>query len=113
DCVLSAAGAGRAAAVKTTAVILSVAKDLSVLCWALLLPCLAYAQMSGQSFQVMPQVTRATVGDSVTLVFRVRLDDRYLLFDTVPQPLSALASGVRLLSVEKLPRSPDRLFHGR
>jgi hypothetical protein len=86
-----------------------------VLAWALIIPCSAAAQMSvsGQSFQVTPEVTRATVGDSVTLVFRVRLDERDLLFDTVPQPLSALPPGVRLLSVEKLQRSPDRLFHGR
>src|SRR4051812_3191039 len=73
----------------------------------------AYAQVvSGQSFEVTPEVTRATVGDSVTLRFRVRLDERDLLFDTVPQPISAL-TGVRLLSVEKLQRTPDRLFHGR
>jgi hypothetical protein len=86
-----------------------------VLSWALIIPCPAAAQMSvsGQSFQVTPEVTRATVGDSITLVFRVRLDERDLLFDTVPQPLSALPAGVRLLSVEKLQRSPDRLFHGR
>ena len=86
---------------------------LTVLSWALIIPGSAAAQMSGQSFQVTPQVTHATVGDSVTLVFRVRLDDRDLLFDTVPQPLSAIPPGVRLLSVEKLQRSPDRLFHGR
>jgi hypothetical protein len=68
--------------------------------------------VSGQSFEVTPEVTRATVGDSVTLRFRVRLDERDLLFDTVPQPINAL-TGVRLLSVEKLQRTPDRLFHGR
>jgi hypothetical protein len=79
----------------------------------LLVPLQAAAQMSGQSFQVTPEVTRATVGDSVTLVFRVRLDERDLLFDSVPQPLNAIPPGVRLLSVEKLQRSPDRLFHGR
>jgi hypothetical protein len=74
----------------------------------------AYAQVvSGQSFEVTPEITRATIGDSVTLRFRVRLDERDLLFDTVPQPLTALPPGVRLLSVEKLQRSPDRLFHGR
>lgn len=73
----------------------------------------AYAQVvSGQSFEVTPEVTRATVGDSVSLRFRVRLDERDLLFDTVPQPINAL-TGVRLLSVEKLQRTPDRLFHGR
>jgi hypothetical protein len=86
---------------------------LVVLSWALVIPCSAAAQMPGQSFQVTPEVTHATVGDSVTLVFRVRLDERDLLFDTVPQPLSAIPPGVRLLSVEKLQRSPDRLFHGR
>jgi hypothetical protein len=85
----------------------------SVLSWALLLPGSAHAQMSGQSFQVTPQVSHATVGDSVTLVFRVRLDERDLLFDTVPQPLNAIPPGVRLLSIEKLQRSPDRLFHGQ
>jgi hypothetical protein len=78
----------------------------------LLAPLPAAAQMSGQSFQVTPLVTRATVGDSVTVVFRIRLDERDLLFDTVPQPLNAIPPGVRLFSVEKLQRSPDRLFHG-
>lgn len=81
--------------------------------WALVIPCSVAAQVSGQSFQVTPEVAHATVGDSVTLVFRVRLDERDLLFDTVPQPLNALPPGVRLLSIEKLQRSPDRLFHGR
>jgi hypothetical protein len=76
-------------------------------------PLQAAAQMYGQSFQVTPEATRATVGDTVTLVFRIRLDERDLLFDTVPQPLNAIPPGVRLLSVEKLQRSPDRLFHGR
>jgi hypothetical protein len=74
----------------------------------------AHAQIvTGQSFEVTPEVARATVGDSVTLRFRVRLDERDLLFDTVPQPITALPDGVRLLSVEKLQRSPDRIFHGR
>jgi hypothetical protein len=68
--------------------------------------------VSGQSFEVTPEVTRATVGDSITLRFRVRLDERDLLFDTVPQPISP-PSGVRLLSVEKLQRTPDRIFHGQ
>lgn len=86
---------------------------LAALSWALVAPGLAAAQMMGQSFEVTPEVTHATVGDSVTLRFRVRLDERDLLFDTIPQPLSALPPGIRLLSVEKLQRTPDRLFHGR
>ena len=79
----------------------------------LVVPSLAFAQMSGQSFEVVPETNRATVGDTVTLRFRVRLDERDLLFDTVPQPLATLPSGVRLLSVEKLTRAPDRIFNGR
>jgi hypothetical protein len=71
------------------------------------------AQVSGQSFEVVPETPSATVGDSVTLRFRVRLDERDLLFDTVPAPLAALPPGVRILSIEKLTRTPDRLFHGR
>ena len=39
----------------------------------------------------------------------VRLDERDLLFDTVPRPIAALPSGVRVLSVDKLTRTPDRL----
>ena len=71
------------------------------------------AQVSNQSFQVTPEVDRATVGDPVTLRFRVRLDERDLLFDTIPQPVAALPAGVRVLSVDKLARSPDRIFYGR
>jgi hypothetical protein len=74
---------------------------------------LGQAQVSGQSFQVIPETDRATVGDSVTVGFRVRLDERDLLFDTVPAPLDPMRRGVRLLSVEKMTRSPDRIFHGR
>jgi LPXTG-motif cell wall-anchored protein len=71
------------------------------------------AQVYGQSFQVLPDTRSATVGDTVTLEFRVRLDERDLLFDTVPQPLGTLPAGVRVLSVDKLKRTPDRIFHGR
>jgi hypothetical protein len=73
----------------------------------------AGAQVSDQAFEVTPEVGRATVGDSVSIRFRVRLDERDLLFDTVPQPLSALPPGVRILAIEKMTRTPDRIFHGR
>jgi len=79
----------------------------------LLIPCAAAAQVSNQSFQVTPEVDSATVGDSVPLRFRVRLDERDLLFDTIPQPVAALPAGVRVLSVDKLARAPDRIFYGR
>jgi hypothetical protein len=79
----------------------------------LLIPCAASAQVSNQSFQVTPEVDSATVGDSVALRFRVRLDERDLLFDTIPQPVAVLPAGVRVLSVDKLTRAPDRIFYGR
>jgi hypothetical protein len=81
-------------------VVLSSARDLS-------------AQVGGQSFEVVPETANPTVGDSVTIRFRVRLDERDLLFDTIPQIVGALPPGVRVLSIEKLTRTPDRIFHGR
>jgi hypothetical protein len=71
------------------------------------------AQVSGQAFEVVPETAHPTVGDSVTLRFRVRLDERDLLFDTIPQMVGAIPPGVRILAVEKLNRTPDRIFHGR
>lgn len=74
---------------------------------------LVAAQVGGQSFEVVPETTNPTVGDSVTIRFRVRLDERDLLFDTIPQMVGALPPGVRILSVDKMSRTPDRIFHGR
>ncbi|MEP7225986.1 MAG: hypothetical protein ABI785_01380 [Gemmatimonadales bacterium] len=71
------------------------------------------AQVMGQSFEVVPETANPTVGDSVTIRFRVRLDERDLLFDTIPQIVGTLPPGVRILSVEKMSRTPDRIFHGR
>jgi hypothetical protein len=71
------------------------------------------AQVAGQSFAVVPETANPTLGDSVTIRFRVHLDERDLLFDTIPQTVGALPPGVRILSVEKLSRTPDRIFHGR
>jgi hypothetical protein len=85
----------------------------AALVWVIVLPCRVSAQVSGQSFEVTPETAHPTVGDTVTVRFRVRLDERDLLFDTVPQPLGALSPGVRILSVEKLARTPDRIFHGK
>jgi hypothetical protein len=87
---------------------------------ALLLPLLlsvlatrpAAAQHGGQIWEVVPDTGRVTVGDPVTVRFRLRLDDRDLLFDTVPRPADPLPEDVRLLSVQKLLRRPDRIFVG-
>jgi hypothetical protein len=73
----------------------------------------AAAQLPNQSFEVVPEVRRATVGDAIPLSLRVRLDPSDLLYDTVPQPIASLPDGVRLLSVEKLHRGPDRTMVGR
>jgi hypothetical protein len=62
---------------------------------------------------VVPEVARATVGDTIPLRLRVRLDITDLLYDTVPQPVAPLPDGVRLVSVEKLHRAPDRSMVGR
>ncbi len=73
----------------------------------------AAAQLPNQSFEVVPQVARATVGDTIPLHVRVRLDITDLLYDSVPQPVEPLPDGVRLVSVEKLHRAPDRSMVGR
>jgi hypothetical protein len=70
------------------------------------------AQHGGQIWEVTADTTHATVGDPVTIRFRLRLDERDLLFDSVPRPAGPLPEEVRLLSVEKLVRRPDRIFVG-
>jgi hypothetical protein len=54
-----------------------------------------------------------TVGDTLTLRFRLRMDDRDLLFDTIPLPTISRPPGVRLLSVGRLERDRDRIFLGQ
>lgn len=68
---------------------------------------------SNQRFEVVPEPAHSHVGDPVSLRFRVRLDERDLLYDTVPRPLADLPDGVRILGVEKLQRGPDRIYTGR
>jgi hypothetical protein len=69
--------------------------------------------LTNQRFEVTPEPARSHVGDSVTLRFRVRLDERDLLYDTVPKPIADLPEGVRVLAVEKLRRGGDRIYTGR
>ncbi|HEX5387458.1 MAG TPA: hypothetical protein VFW66_12195 [Gemmatimonadales bacterium] len=68
--------------------------------------------LPNQSFEIVPAVTHATVGDLVTLRFRVRLSPGDLLYDTIPQPVGDLPNGVRILSIQKLHRDPDRIYRG-
>jgi hypothetical protein len=67
----------------------------------------------GQAWEVHVDSGRVTVGDTVGLTFRVRLDERDLLFDTIPRPVDSALDGVRIVSVEKLHRLPNRDFVGR
>ena len=89
----------RAAIMSAAAVILSAAKDLS-------------AQLPGQSFSVIPDNAAATVGDTLTVRFRIRMHERDQLLDSIPQVAGDLPSGVRVLGVEKLARTDQRLYEG-
>lgn len=82
-----------------------------VLC-ALLAGQPAAAQLSGQSFLVTPDTAAATVGDSVTVRFRIRLHERDQPLDSIPQVVGVLPPGVRVLTVEKVSRSADRVYAG-
>lgn len=78
-----------------------------------LLPTLAAAQLNeGRWFTATPVPDTVTVGDSVRLRFRLTLHERDLLTDTVPRPVADLPAGVRVYSVQKLVRGPDRTFTG-
>lgn len=66
-----------------------------------------------RSFEVTAAPAKATVGDSIVLTFRLHLNERDLLTDTVPAPADELPPGVRVLSVERLQRGADRAFTGR
>jgi len=70
------------------------------------------AQLHGQHWEVTPETARPTVGDTVTLAFRVRLDERDLLYDTVPAPAVTPPDWIHIFSIEKLTRQPDRIFVG-
>ena len=70
------------------------------------------AQSFGQSFAVSPDSATATVGDTVTVRFRIRLHERDQLLDSFPQVAGDLPPGVRVLSVEKLARTDQRLYQG-
>jgi hypothetical protein len=66
-----------------------------------------------RSFEVTAAPAKATVGDSIVLAFRLYLNERDQLTDTVPAPAEELPGGIRVLSVERLQRGRDRVFTGR
>jgi hypothetical protein len=66
-----------------------------------------------RSFEVTAAPAKATVGDSIVLAFRLYLNERDQLTDTVPALAEEPPPGVRVLSVERLQRGRDRVFTGR
>jgi len=66
----------------------------------------------GRALTVTAEPGKVGLGDSVTLRFRLIINDRDLVADTVPRPVGDLPAGVRILSVEKLRRGADRVFTG-
>jgi hypothetical protein len=73
----------------------------------------AHAQLDfGRSLTVTAEPAKVGLGDSVTLRFRLTINDRDLVTDTVPRPAGELPAGVRILSTEKLSRGRDRAFTG-
>jgi hypothetical protein len=80
---------------------------------SLLRPAHGHAQLDeGRFFTATIEPAKVSVGDSVTVHFRLIINERDLLTDTVPRPLSELPPGVRVLSVERLQRGADRAFTG-
>jgi hypothetical protein len=73
----------------------------------------AFAQLAQvRSFTVTAEPAKPALGDSVTIHFRLHLNERDLLTDSVPRPVDQLPDGVRLLSVQRLQRGNDRVFTG-
>ncbi len=75
-------------------------------------PAIAQGGVQEQRWEVHADSGRVTVGDPVTVHFRLRLDERDLLFDTLPKPVDSL-DGVRIVSVDKLQRQANREFVGK
>jgi len=73
---------------------------------------MASAQLPGQSFMVTPDTDAVSVGDSVTLRFRIRWHERDQPLDSIPQVVGILPAGIRVLSVEQLSRSAGRVYTG-
>ena len=66
-----------------------------------------------QRFEMAPEPGRATVGDSVTVRFRIHLTERDLLSDSFPRPVAELPEGVRVLAVAPLRKAGSRALDGQ
>jgi hypothetical protein len=70
------------------------------------------AQLEGQSFEVTSSPDSITVGDTVTLHLRLRMHERDLLFDTLPQLVGARDRAIQVFSIGRLERDKDRAWNG-
>jgi hypothetical protein len=75
--------------------------------------CAQAPDWNSQSFEMTAEPGHATVGDSVTVRFRIRLHERDLLSDSIARPVADLAEGVRLLDLTPLRKVGDRMLEGR
>jgi hypothetical protein len=68
---------------------------------------------NSQVFEMTAEPGHATVGDSVTVRFRIHLHERDLLSDSLARPVADLPEGVRLLDLTPLRKVGDRALEGR
>jgi len=70
------------------------------------------AQLEGQSFEVTSSPDSVTIGDTVTLHLRLRMHERDMLFDTVPQLVGQRDRAIQVFSISRLERDKDRAWNG-
>lgn len=89
------------------------ARGGGVLLRVLAMIALAAGPVRAQSFEVVPDTGRVTVGDPVSLRLVLRQYEGDALLEPVPHPEAALPDGVRLLSVDSMHRVATRLLEAR
>ena len=70
------------------------------------------AQDVGRAFTVTPARAKASIGDTIRIVFRLTTHERDLLTDTFPRPTAELPPGVSVAGIRRLRRDPARVFVG-
>lgn len=79
----------------------------------LLAVALAPALLQAQTLEVVPDSTRVTVGDPITLRVRVRLPEATTLLSRAAAPEGELPEGFRILSSDSLSRTEQGTLEGR
>ncbi len=74
---------------------------------------IAVSSASAQTFEAIPDTGRITVGDPVGLRLVLRLYEGDALLESTPHPEVTLADGVRLLSVDSMRRTANRVLEAR